>query len=197
MLSLLPPRGSRLRQELTRAMQADLTYADVGATAGELPGGYRHLRRETVLGSGAEVFGRAADALLHWRMHRAAGLRGDATSTAAERGTTLVQAVRVGPVWTTAPCRVVWAAREPQRVAFAYGSLPGHPESGEEAFAVEHGSDGVVRFRVVAFTVPGTLLVAALGPVAALLQARAVDRYLAALRRLAINPEGPAGGADR
>jgi uncharacterized protein (UPF0548 family) len=35
-----------------------------------------------------------------------------------------------------APCRVVYVIDEPDIRGFAYGTPPGHPESGEERFAV-------------------------------------------------------------
>ena len=184
MLSVLPPPGPRVQRELAAAVRAELTYPERGATAGPLPPGYRHLRRETLLGEGGRVFERAGAALTTWGMHRGAGLRLDATSSTATVGVTLVQAVRVGPVWATAPCQVVTQVQEPRRVGFAYGTLPGHPESGEELFVVSHRDDDRVVLSIVAFSRPGTLLVAALGPLAALLQSRTVDRYLAALRRL-------------
>jgi uncharacterized protein (UPF0548 family) len=34
------------------------------------------------------------------------------------------------------PCRVVYTVSEADRQDFAYGTLPGHPEQGEEAFVV-------------------------------------------------------------
>jgi hypothetical protein len=46
-----------------RLREAELTYREVGSTAGEFPPGYRHLRRSAVIGSGAAAFNRASDAL--------------------------------------------------------------------------------------------------------------------------------------
>ena len=57
-----------------RLHRAELTYPEVGATAGELPSGYRHVVRDAVLGHGADVFDRCVRALLHWDVHRGAGL---------------------------------------------------------------------------------------------------------------------------
>ena len=44
--------------------------------------------------------------------------------------------VHLGPV--RAPCRVVYVVDEPDRRGFAYGTLPGHAESGEELFLVRY-----------------------------------------------------------
>jgi hypothetical protein len=55
------------------------------------------------------------------------------------------------------PCRVVHVVDEPRRRGFAYGTLPGHPEQGEESFTVTHEADDSVVFRVAAFSRPATL----------------------------------------
>jgi uncharacterized protein (UPF0548 family) len=46
---------------------------------------------------------------------------------------------------------------EPHRFGFAYGTLPGHPESGEEAFVIDDTDQGVV-FQIVAFSRPAAAL---------------------------------------
>ena len=53
-----------------------------------------------------------------------------------------------------APCKVVWTVDEPRRSGWAYGTLPGHPECGEEAFVVERTGDGTVWLTVNAFSRP-------------------------------------------
>jgi uncharacterized protein (UPF0548 family) len=53
-----------------------------------------------------------------------------------------------------APCRVIYVVDEPRRKGFAYGTLPGHPESGEEAFIVEQTEDGSVWLTIRAFSRP-------------------------------------------
>ena len=43
-----------------RLAEAALTYGEVGATAGELPAGYRHLTRRVLIGRGHQLFADAA-----------------------------------------------------------------------------------------------------------------------------------------
>ena len=46
-----------------------------------------------------------------------------------------------------------------RRYGFAYGTLPGHAESGEEQFTVEwHERDDSVRYDILAFSRPQQLL---------------------------------------
>ena len=56
----------------------------------------------------------------------------------------------------TAPVRVVYVVDEPHRKGFAYGTLHGHPEGGEESFIVERTDDGSVWMVINAFSRPST-----------------------------------------
>jgi uncharacterized protein (UPF0548 family) len=72
---------------------------------------------------------------------------------------------------------------EETRWGFAYGTLPGHPEQGEEAFIVSKSSDETVRFEIVAFSRPADLLVRLSGPIGRSVQKVATNGYLRALHR--------------
>jgi uncharacterized protein (UPF0548 family) len=129
---------------------AELTYREVGATAGSLPAGYHHVTRSLMVGRGHELFVRASDAALHWQIQRRTGLQVSASSPTAEVGAFVRLGVQIGPVRIHAPCRVVYVVDEPRRRGFAYGTLAGHPESGEEAFVVEYGDDESVISKIAA-----------------------------------------------
>ena len=153
-----------------------LTYPEVGATAsGELPAGYGHLHVETQIGTGQRRFEQAADAVMHWGMQRGAGLRVRASSEVAEVSTVVL--VRMG--FLPAPCRVVYVIDEPDIRGFAYGTLPGHPESGEERFAVRRDpATSAVFAEVSAFSRPATWWSKAGGPLVPLAQRVVAKRYL-------------------
>ena len=61
-------------------------------------------------------------------------------------------ALPVGHVEIT--CRVVAVVDEPDRFGFAYGTLPVHPEQGEESFVVVRADAGGARFDVQAVSRP-------------------------------------------
>ena len=130
---------------------ASLTYAEVGATeAGELPPGYRHLRYRTAVGR--DVFAAAAEAVLTWRMHRAAGIRVD---TAAERAAPGVDVtMHVGPL--PAPCRVplvpMFAVEPagPVDVERDRALGQGHPGLGRRSAQLEIGGHRGLEADVVA-----------------------------------------------
>ena len=86
-----------------------------------------------------------------------------------------------GPLRIGAPCRVVYVVDEPGRRGFAYGTLPGHPERGEEAFLIRQHDDGTVIFTITAFSTPATPLAKAAGPIGRAIQRSISTRYLRAL----------------
>jgi len=156
-----------------------LTYSEVGATAsGELPAGYDHQHVERQIGTGQQRFEQAADAVMHWGMQRGAGLRVQASSEVAELDAVLL--VRLG--FLPAPCRVVQVIDEPDVRGFAYGTLPGHPESGEERFVVRRDpATSAVFAEVSAFSRPATWWSKAGGPLVKLAQRVIAKRYLRAV----------------
>ena len=174
-----------LRERLDRASALAPTYAEVGATRNAtLPEGYHHVQRRERLGTGAQQFDTATKALMTYAMHRRSGLRVCSSDAQAVVGGTVLLGVVAGPLAITFPCRIVSTQAEPRRVGFAYGTLTGHPESGEEAFTVELSDDDSVHLVIRAFSKPGSPAMRAAGPLARYAQARFTDRYIHALRRL-------------
>lgn len=170
-----------LPAELRRAGSAALTYPEVGATAGALPGDYQHLEHRLLLGHGPEVLDRAEAALLTWQAQSGAGLTVAADGPVEQDRTVVLGLGR--PLSLVIPCRVVWTLHTQSRRGFAYGTLPGHPETGEESFVVEHAANDEVWLTITAFTRPGNLLVRSLGPVGPAIQQFYVQRYATAIRR--------------
>jgi uncharacterized protein (UPF0548 family) len=176
--------STRLRPfEADRLREAPLTYSEVGATAGPLPDGYHHLDRVTVVGQGREVFEWASAYLMGWAVQRHAGVRVAASSDRVEVGAVAMLRLGLGPLALRAPVRVVHVIDEPDRRGFAYGTLRGHPETGEELFLLEHAADGEVTLRITAFSRPRSLLARAAGPLGRLVQRWITRRYVRAFAR--------------
>jgi uncharacterized protein (UPF0548 family) len=155
-----------------------LTYAEVGATAGALPAGYHHVQKSAVIGCGRKRFDEAASAGMRWGMLRGAGIKVEPTTEVAEVGAEVI--VRLGPV--PAPCRVVYVVDEVDRRGFAYGTLPGHAESGEELFVVRYDpATDQVYAEVRAFSRHATWWSRLASPLTSLIQRVVTGRYLQAL----------------
>ena len=165
-----------------RLRVAPLTYDEVGASTRDvLPGGYHHLDRERAFP--VADLDRLAEGVLAWGLQAGAGL--DVRASSPRAVVDAVVLMRLGPpgVGVGVPCRVVEVLDGPDRVGFAYGTLPGHPERGEELFVVERRGDQAV-LRIRAFSAPGTALSRALGPLGRVAQTVMTRRYLAAAGRI-------------
>lgn len=124
-----------------RACAAALTYPEVGASVeAPTPPGYEELYGRIPIGTAA-AFDTARCGLFAWALQRAAGVTVYPPGATAAVGATVLLRLRLGPIAITAPCRVTWAVDGPDRAGFAYGTLPGHPERGEEAFVLDRSGD--------------------------------------------------------
>ena len=168
--------------EIKRLREAAFTYAEVGATRdGTQPSGSTSVRRTRTIGVGRERFEQASRILLGWDMHRRAGAGVRASDDHVVLGAVAVVRLGVGVAAINAPVRVVYVTDEPRRRGFAYGTLPGHPVSGEEAFILELGEDNTVTFTITAFSRPTTRLARMGGPVGRGAQSWVMSRYLRAV----------------
>lgn len=188
----MSPRARTLRPlddaDAVPLRAAELTYvADrLGSTLDgeEPPAGYHRLRAARVVGHGRDHFEAAVAALDDWQVQRRSGAVVRADGGSLTVGTVAIVRLALpvlGFVGVDAPVRVVAVADGHTRRGFAYGTLPGHPEEGEEAFVLSIADDGVVRFTVDAFSRPATRLARLGGPLTRTVQGLMTRRYLATL----------------
>ena len=109
-------------------------------------------------------------------------------NTDIRAGSTVIVCLGPGLLALAVPCRVIAVVDEPNRWGFAYGTLPGHPEQGEEAFVVTIRTNGTVSFAITAFSRPADALVRLSGPIARAMQRRATRGYIRALQRFVDRP---------
>ena len=174
--------ADRLREFLARAEAAPLSYPEVGRSLGDRPDGYHHDSYGVALGTGDAVYRRAIQGLQAWRAHRAAGVIVHPAHAPIEAGTTVALALRAPVLYVLAACRIVAVVCETDRFGFAYGTLAGHPEQGEEAFLIERDGDAV-RFTITAFSRPHDLIARLGSPAARVIQRRVTRAYLSGLQR--------------
>jgi uncharacterized protein (UPF0548 family) len=161
-----------------------VTYSEVGGTSNAtLPPRYHHVRESVVVGRGDDDFRRGQEALREWAAHKQIGADVLPSDAKLNPGVTVLVTVPIGPVVVIAPCRIVSVTDTADAFGFAYGTLPGHAECGEESFTIRRDRDGQIVFEVVAFSRPSDLLVRLGGPVSRQLQRRATRGYLEGVRR--------------
>lgn len=176
-ITLRAPTDADLERFLAGQRDAPLSYAEVGASRGEPPAGYRVDHRRDVIGT---RFDRAKQAIDRWEMHGGAGVR-VVPAEPPHEGLTVALVVRAG-IYVTSACRVVYRIDEPDRYGFAYGTCGDHPVSGEERFLIERVEDQV-WFELMAFSRPNSRLARLGAPIAKRKQLALGAAYVDALRR--------------
>lgn len=194
MICLQQPDNELLRQVYERHRGLPLSYAEVGCTRGACPAGYVLDVYRARLGTGANVFEQAREALRQWRMLRLGWLEPCWPHAAVEEGEPIATMARVCGLWTVNVCRVVHVVDEEgptSRYGLAYGTLPGHVECGEEQFLVEwRKADDSVWYEVRAVSKPGGWLAWLTYPLMRRLQRRFGRDSLAAMRAAVSNQFG-------
>ena len=154
------------------------------------PAGWRAYERTARIGSGAAVWAAASAAVLEWGVKTRSGFRVDPGAGGTLRVAAGARAwllARVGPLTVREPVAVVAVVDQPDRAGFAYGTLAGHPVSGEEAFVVHRTPDGAVHLTLRSLTAPGSGWWRPLFPVLLVAQRRYRARYLRALTAPAVS----------
>jgi uncharacterized protein (UPF0548 family) len=146
--------------------------------------GFRSYERSAEIGHGQTDWEEARTALLGWAVKTRSGFRvdgahGDVPYVRAGDDYWLV--ARVGPFTVREPVRIVATVDEPDRCGYAYGTLDGHPVTGEEAFIVRRDAEGTVWFTIRSLTKPGAGPWRAAFRLLLLAQFRYRRRYLSSL----------------
>lgn len=153
-------RASDEQQAKFREAQSSLayTYEAVGATrVGGQPAGFRQDHHRVLLGRGEKIYQKACDALFSWRMFPSWAEITPRLRPQPGMGISL-QFRLLGLYWKSSG-RVVYCLDEchedgTRRCGFAYGTLPGHVECGEELFSVVWYPDDTVTYELIAFSRP-------------------------------------------
>ncbi len=161
MVSLRKPSTETIRAFLASQSALALSYPVVGATKATSvpPAGYVVDHTRIRLGEGEIVFATAKAALTRWEQFRLGWVEAWSPEDSIKVGAPVAVAGRSLGVWWLNACRVVYVVDEPAKFGFAYGTLPGHVEMGEERFLLEWDQvDGGVWFDIVAFSRPRHVL---------------------------------------
>ncbi len=164
----------------------DYSYPGAGVTRddGPAPAGFDHDRNRDELGRGQTVFDKAREAIRTWEMFPAPLATIEPKHIPIAEGEIAGVVMRVFGLWFVSAARIVYVIDEPRRFGFAYGTLPGHVEAGEERFLVEWLPDDTVVYTIVAFSRPRYWLARLGKPIARMLQRRFVRLSKQRMREL-------------
>ncbi|HEX8456397.1 MAG TPA: DUF1990 domain-containing protein [Pyrinomonadaceae bacterium] len=162
MFLLHKPSDSVIKSFLRGQQRQTFSYQEVGASCAQAPDNYTVDHNRALLGSGEELFARAVAAIRAWQMFNLGWCRIYPPQAPIDVGTTVAISIHHFGFWSLNACRIVYLIEEQGalvKYGFAYGTLPGHGESGEERFRVEWDREsGLVSYDLYAFSRPQHLM---------------------------------------
>lgn len=183
-----------MRRFLESQRALPFTYGAVGGTApgGELPAGFAVDRSTVELGRGGEVFLAARRGIEAWAQFDLGWCEAWPRETPIHTGEAVTVVVRSVGLWWANAARIVHVVDESagqadaqtMKFGFAYGTLPGHVEMGEELFLVEWDqTTDAVAYSILAFSRPRHPLARLGRPLVRRLQQRFREDSAAAMQR--------------
>ena len=94
---------------------------------------------------------------------------------------------KIFSIWWINSARIVYTIDNENKFGFAYGTLPGHLEKGEECFWIEKDESGSVYYHIKAFSKPAYWFVWLVYPLARTFQRRFVKESLTRMKKITNN----------
>ena len=170
MFRITEPTASDVARFISSQRKLDFTYPEVGATNAKPPAGYTIDNNRVQLGNGETIYRAAVAVLKEWRQFDLGWLSVVPRGVPTEVGEIVAVKARALGTWSLNATRVIYVINEARRFGYAYGTLPGHIECGEERFLIEWLTDDSVWYDILAFSRPRHPLVRASYPFARMLQ---------------------------
>ena len=155
------PSRNAIAEFIALQTSKKFSYPEVGMSQQPAPSGYTLDHNRIRLGEGPNTFDRAKRAISQWKMFDMPWLELCWPEARIQPGSTVAVLVSHLGFWSMNACRIAYVVEEHgplQRCGFAYGTLPGHAEVGEERFTVEFDSNtGDVWYDIYALSRPTAL----------------------------------------
>ncbi len=183
-VSALKPDAVKLDKFLLSKKDLDFSYPEIGETPSGKPDGYDLDHNSICLGNGEMIWKTAKTALVNWQQFPSSWTQVYPVSTPIRKGEQVAVLSSLFGFWVINATRIVYAFDESDRFGFAYGTLPGHVERGEECFWIERDAEGDVYYHIRAFSKPAFWVVKLGYPIARYFQKKFVKGSLARMKSL-------------
>ncbi len=155
MLSLNLPLPARYQRFLELQRKLPFSYTQQHASRENIPvAGFDNDYLRVSVGKGQADFERAKMAIRQWEMFPKPWTQILPENAPIATDTVVAMYARFSGVWWRNACRLVYTIDAADRFGFAYGTLPGHVECGEELFLVSIDPDETVWYELRAFSRP-------------------------------------------
>ena len=187
MIHLHRPTDQQIARFIKRNASLTFSYPEVGHSkkTADIPG-YDNDRNEEQLGQGSAAFEAAKEAIRQWKMFPGTWARIEPKGVPIREGEVVAMVAKIFGLHWLNTCRIVYTVDENgpvKKFGFAYGTLPGHVEKGEELFQVEMREDDSVWYVIRAFSKPRFWLARLGYPIARMYQRRFVRESKMAMKR--------------
>jgi len=188
MPSIFKPKESEIQAFIERERQLPYSYTEIGRTKNEAPVlGFDNDFNFIELGQGEAVWEAGKEAVREWKMFPSGWACIWPERTPLREGEAVAMLAKVMGLWWLNSCRIVYVIDSQDKFGFAYGTLPGHAECGEELFMVEKTPDGKVRYILKAFSRPRVWVARLVYPIARAYQRKFIRDSKASMLRFVRN----------
>jgi len=177
------PTYSSLTPFLKHQAERNYNYSATEGTKSPPVKGYDNDHSFIVLGDGEVVWEKAKAVLQSWQQFPSSWTKVEPNSTPLEKGKVVAVLFRLFGLWFINSARIVYTLNSDKQYGFAYGTLPGHVEKGEECFWIERDASGQVTYHIRAFSQPACWIVWLGYPIARYFQRRFVKQSLAHMKK--------------
>lgn len=167
------PNNKIIQNIIKKQSRLPFTYFEVNETKDpKAIKGFDNDYLRVKIGNGIEDYLFAKALLADWRMLPTSWTVVFPAGDVIKKDQTIVLLAKFAGLWWMNCSRIVYMVNEPRKFGFAYGTLPGHMERGEELFRVEIDHHEEVWYEIKAFSKPRFWLTKLLYPVMRRLQER-------------------------
>ena len=149
------PQTTQLSGFLAKEKARSFTYTELGETQkAKLVAGFDNDLLVGKIGQGSADFEKAKDAIRSWVMFPTAWTKILPEKPPMQTGENVAMLAQFMGLWWRNSCKIIYTIDETRRFGFAYGTLPGHIETGEELFLVYLNDSEDVIYEIRAFSKP-------------------------------------------
>ena len=148
------PSKSSLDVFLKEKKDSFFSYTELKGTQSEKVKGYDNDLNSIHIGQGEEVWQKAKTALKNWQQFPPPWTKIYDDQTPLAAGNVVAVLFQLFGIWWINPARIVYTIDEANRFGFAYGTLYGHVESGEECFWIDRDEEENIYYHIKAFSKP-------------------------------------------
>ncbi len=187
-LSFKYPSELKLKAYLKKQSLANFNYDQQYGTRNQEVKGYDNDLNSIFLGKGEKVWNNAKVALEHWQQFPPGWTKIYKNATALEAGNTVLVLFKLFGIWWSNSARIVYTLNEEHTYGFAYGTLTGHVESGEECFWIDKDAEDHVYYHIKAFSKPDFWAAKLAYPLARVYQRKFVRESMARMKKISAIP---------